>query len=142
MKKKNYIVYTKKWKLNLVGIRTPINNNINKFNDWLLCFWWDKDITNSSDIDDIKYKIYKITTVPGLGVRKKPTNSMGVGWLVENQYVDSYVLSFHKISDPAKNILRKNTLRISNSTKELLSYGFRERSPSRTFRLSAKSLPL
>jgi len=83
IKKKNYILYTKKYKVNLAGIRTPINKNINYFNDWFVIFWWEND-----DLEDVKYKIYKITTVPGLKCRQGggDANSKGAGWLVEKQF--------------------------------------------------------
>jgi hypothetical protein len=87
-RKKNYVLKIKNKHINLVGIRTPINTKINHFNDFFVLFWWDDE----KNIENVSFKIYKITTVPGLDCRKgiNSMNKTGCGWLVEKQY--KYVL--------------------------------------------------
>jgi len=87
-KKKNYVLKMKNKHINLAGIRTPINTNINFFNDFFVVFWWEDD----KKIEDVSFRVYKITTVPGLDCRqgKNSMNKKGCGWLIEKQY--KYVL--------------------------------------------------
>ena len=97
MRKKNYIIYLKPYQINMVGIRAPINTNINKFNDWMVLFWWEKDGDNNQE--NCKYKLYRITTVPGINARtgKDPMAPDGSGWLIESQFVDMYKFGYFNI---------------------------------------------
>ena len=114
MKKKDYVIYTEKYKVNLVGIRTPINSNINYFNDWFVVFWWESD-----SIEDVKYKVYKQTTVPGLACRKGGTsssNSKGAGWLIESQFTFT-IGKAKQGTDRAYTCLRPDNKQISYRSK-------------------------
>lgn len=110
MKKKNYIVYTDLHKLNIVSLRSSINVNKNKFSDWMIVFWWETNTTK-----DVKFKIYKITTVPGIDSRKGiDTNAKGAGWLIEKQFVDGFSIGLAKRNtNKAYDCLRSNNKQIA-----------------------------
>lgn len=94
MNKSNYVIYWEKWKLNMVGIRTPINKNINKFNDLLLLWWFEEDEIPGnikSMKSKVKFRLYRITTVPGKTYRINGFEGHDCGYLKEGQYLDYHI---------------------------------------------------
>jgi hypothetical protein len=89
MKKNGYVVYTKPYQLNIVGVRSK-STIPNKFDDWLYVFWKDK---NGKWVG----RNYPITTDPGTYYLKdrKFLSKLGTAILKEGQYVDTYKLDLH-----------------------------------------------
>jgi len=77
----NYIWYTDR--PNIIGIRTEIDVP-NVFNDFIF-------IEYSGE-----YKIYVITTNPGIYWLEHPENKLGTAVLKPGQYVDSHSIGFHQ----------------------------------------------
>lgn len=86
LKTKGYHFDTKKWKLNIIGVR--LTNTTNLFNDVLYIIY-----TDNSGVEHIKE--YKITTKPGNSYLKSPLSSKGTAILVPSQYKNAYAIGLH-----------------------------------------------
>lgn len=87
LKKKNYVVYEKPYKLNIVGRRTN-NTKPNSFDDWIYIFY------KNDKKDWVGYKA-PATTDAGTYWLENPMQSKGTALLKEGQYVDTYKLDLH-----------------------------------------------
>jgi hypothetical protein len=88
MEKKGYVVYSKPFQLNIIGIRSK-NTIANKFDDVIYVFW-----KNNNKLWDGKY--FTSTTDPGTYYLKNPLSKLGTAILKQGQYVDSYAIGKHK----------------------------------------------
>lgn len=88
LNKNGYVVYTKPYQLNIVGVRSN-STDANKFDDLLYAFWKDEK-------GNWVGKFYTITTDPGTYWLKNPSQKLGTAILAQGQYVDSWELGKHK----------------------------------------------
>ena len=88
MKAKNYIIYTKEFQLNVVGIRTK-NGEVNRFTDYIHLFYKDPN-------DSWVHYVFNCTVDPGLTYMRKLLNPAGAGALVAGQYIDTYAIDKHQ----------------------------------------------
>jgi len=95
LKKKGYKIFEGLFQLNIVGIRSA-DMTPNVFNDRLLVFWKDVDLSSP-----FKEKVWKITTDPGLYWLKNPSNVKGTAILFPGQYEDVYAIDLHNKKYPA-----------------------------------------
>lgn len=89
MKDRGYAVFendSKPYNLNIVGIRST-NIEVDKFNDWMHCFWKYNGVWNEI--------VMPCTTLAGLYYLEKPTNPKGCAILVEGQYKSTYKIDKH-----------------------------------------------
>jgi hypothetical protein len=86
--KKNYIIYTDAYKLNIVGIRGSSDHS-NLFDDSLVVFYYDEN-------NAVHLSIFDETTHPGLYYTQNPIpGTGGAGILVADQYVDAFMIGSH-----------------------------------------------
>lgn len=85
---KGYIVYSKPYQLNIVGVRNP-STVPNKFDDKIYVFWKEPD-------GKWKGKYYTATTDTGTYWLRSPMNPQGSALLKEGQYKDAYKIGLHQ----------------------------------------------
>lgn len=83
-----YILYTKPYELNIVGIRSK-SVIPNRFDDEIHIFYQTKE-------GKWNYHMYSITTDPGTYWLKNPSYTQGTAILSDNQYVNAYALGMHR----------------------------------------------
>jgi hypothetical protein len=88
IEKHKYILYTKKYQLNIVGVRSK-NGAVNKFNDTIYVFYKDAN-------DNWTLRSWAVTVDPGITYMKKLLNPKGAGALVAGQYVNVYMIDKHQ----------------------------------------------
>lgn len=89
LKEKRYLIFEDPFELNIVGIRSA-DMTPNIFNDKLIAFWKTEDPT-----EEFQFRIWDITTDPGLYWLQHPTNLEGTAILFPGQY-KSYALDLHR----------------------------------------------
>jgi hypothetical protein len=87
MRGRNYVIYDKPYKLNIVGVRNA-QSQPNKFDDSIFVFYKD-------DKNNWVEKEYPATTDAGTYYLLNPWSNLGTAMLKEGQYVDSYKQGFH-----------------------------------------------
>ena len=88
LKGKKYIVYTKPYQVNMVGVRNK-GTNPTKFDDKMYVFWKnDKNFWNGRE--------YAMTTDPSTIYLKDPMNKVATPVLPNGQYVDAWKLGKHR----------------------------------------------
>ena len=87
LKRKGYVVYSKPYQLNIVGVRSN-NTTPNKFDDLIYVFYK----TNTGKWTG---KAFPATTDPGTYWLRNPMNNKGTAILKEGQYVDAYKKRLH-----------------------------------------------
>lgn len=87
-KKRNYVLYTKPYQLNIWGIRSP-QTRAGQFDDHIHVFY---------KINPLKweYHIFRATTDPGTYWLYNPMMPQGSAILAQGQYVDSYIIGLHR----------------------------------------------
>ena len=90
LKGKKYVVYTRPYELNIVGVRSK-NNVAGKFDDRLFVFW-------KNDENKWEGKTYEITTDPATYFLQKPLSKLGSAILKEGQWKDAYGIGSHRKS--------------------------------------------
>lgn len=88
MEKSKYVVYTKPYQLNIVGIRSKTNKP-NEFDDTINVFYKD-------DKGKWVFKSYPATTDIGTFWLLYPMNTAGGALLKAGQYVDAYARDYHR----------------------------------------------
>jgi hypothetical protein len=87
-KDKGYVLYTKPYQLNIVGLRS-VDTNANRFDDEIHVFY---------KLPDGKwgYHIYQATTDPGTYWLNNPSYPEGTAILTQGQNVNAYAIGKHK----------------------------------------------
>lgn len=88
LRSKKYIVYTKPFQLNMVGVRNR-NTNPQEFDDLMYVFWKNENGFWTG-------REYKTTTDPSTAYLKNPMNKVATAILPNGQYVDSWKLGKHR----------------------------------------------
>lgn len=84
MKYWQYVVFTRPYELNIVGIRANSTKS-NSFDDQILCFWYDER-------GNLAYKVYTASTDPGTYWLNRPMEQLGAAILKGGQYLYSWQL--------------------------------------------------
>lgn len=90
LKGKKYIIYTRPYELNIVGVRSK-NNVAGKFDDKLFVFW-------KNNKNKWEGKSYNITTDPATYFLENPLSNLGSAILKEGQWKDAYGIGLHRNS--------------------------------------------
>lgn len=88
LKRKGYIVYTRPYELNIVGLRSKYTK-ANRFDDEIHVFY-------KTDKNKWNYHLYKATTDPGTYWLKNPSYPKGTLILKEGQYLNGYAIGKHQ----------------------------------------------
>lgn len=88
MKSNGYILYSRPFELNIVGIRSE-NTNSGKFDDEIHVFY-------KTNAIQWNYHVFKATTDPSTYWLKHPMNVSGTAILMNGQYINAYALGLHK----------------------------------------------
>lgn len=90
---RNYIVYTRPYELNIVGLRSA-NTKANRFDDEIHVFY-------VNQIGNWNYHVFKATTDPGTYWLLNPMQPQGTAILAQGQYVNAYQIGLHRGQYPA-----------------------------------------
>lgn len=85
---KGYILYTRPYELNIVGIRSA-ETQANRFDDCIVVFY-------RTDTGQWQVRIFKATTDPGTYWLQNPSLPQGTAILAQGQYVNAYQIGMHK----------------------------------------------
>lgn len=88
MQRKNYVIYTKPYQLNIVGVRANTATP-NSFDDSINVFYKDKN-------GGWQFKSNPATTDPGTYYLNNPMNVNGTAIVVPGQYINSHKIGLHK----------------------------------------------
>ena len=88
MRHKNFILYTRPYELNIVGLRSK-STVPNRFDDEIHVFY-------KVSAMNWNYHVFKATTDPGTFWLRQPVQVQGTAILAEGQYVNSYELGMHR----------------------------------------------
>lgn len=136
LKNEGYKIFTEPYKLNIVGLRSK-EIKANTFNDEIHVFYYDH---SGKPI----YTAFPATTDPGTYWLENPMVSKGTAILKGGQYVDSYMMGFHKgdVTRPAlvqrlpvtvlRDYDRDNALDFSTTREETGYFGINVHNPSGT----------
>jgi hypothetical protein len=84
-----YFFDKRPYKLNVVGVRNPMNTSPTRFDDKLAYFYYD-------DNGKLNGKVVPGTTSPSVYYLQKPMVSSGTAILKQGQYKDSYSIGLHR----------------------------------------------
>jgi hypothetical protein len=88
MRERGYILYTKPYQLNIVGLRSK-STVPNKFDDEIHVFY-------RTDAGNWNYHVFNATTDPGTFWLNNPSYEQGTAILATGQYVNAYELGLHR----------------------------------------------
>ena len=112
VKSKGFVTFeTKKWDLNIIGIRRKIGT-VNKFDDKIF-------VVCRDDSGILKMWSWTATTDPGLYWMKKTMNSKGCAALVPGQYRGGWQLGLHSGKEALRQIKPVKTYRDNNKDNVL-----------------------
>jgi hypothetical protein len=100
--KKSYVIYSKPYQLNIVGVRAPYTQS-NSFDDSINVFYKDS-------FGNWQFKSNSATTDPGTFYLNKPIHDSGTAIVVPGQYINSHQIGLHRSSYTA--LVQRGPLKI------------------------------
>jgi hypothetical protein len=88
MTRKGYVIYTKPWQLNIVGVRAA-NAQPNSFDDTMNVFYKD-------NAGNWQHRQWAMTTEPGFFYLNNPMNVSGTAIVAPGQYINSHKIGLHR----------------------------------------------
>jgi hypothetical protein len=88
LKESGYVLYTKPYQLNIVGLRSKSTNS-NRFDDEIHVFY-------KTSGGKWSYHIYPATTDPGTFWLNNPSYEQGTAILAQGQYKNTYAIGLHR----------------------------------------------
>jgi len=84
-----YFFDKRPFKLNVVGVRNPMNTSPLRFDDAIAYFYYD-------DNGNLVGNVGRATTSPSIYFLENPMNTKGAGILKQGQYKDAYSIGLHR----------------------------------------------
>lgn len=108
MQRKGYVIYTKPYQLNIVGVRSS-NAQANSFDDSINVFYKD-------NFGNWQYSSNPATTDPGTYYLNNPMNVDGTAIVVPGQYINSHQIGLHRSSYTA--LVQQGPLKVIRDTNK------------------------